>query len=117
MRTRFGKEVQEPEKQMFEQAIIPVQDQERVGEINAILERTFAASGVAGFLKKVKSSALRVRDFEGILQRGLLGAGTPALYEALGNSDRGQVRERYLALIERVAPELRAKYLKVYAYY
>jgi hypothetical protein len=27
------------------------------------------------------------------------------------------VREKYLRLVEQVAPELRAKFLKVYAYY
>ena len=102
---------------MFEQAMIPVQDQQRVSEVNAVLERTFATGSVAAFLKQVQSAGLRVRDFEGILSRGLIGAGTPALYAALPDSDRGQVRERYLALVERVAPEHRAKFLKVYAYY
>ncbi len=102
---------------MFEQAIIPVQDKERFGEVNATLENVFAAGNVASFLRKVQSSGLRVREFESILSRGLIGAGTSALYGALGNSDRGMVRERYLDLVERVAPELRAKYLKVYAYY
>ena len=102
---------------MFEQAIIPVQDKERFGEVSAVLENVFAAGNVASFLRKVQSSGLRVREFESILSRGLIGVGTPALYGALGNSDRGMVRERYLDLVERVAPELRAKYLKVYAYY
>jgi len=102
---------------MFEQAVIPAQDQPRFAEITAILDRTFAAGSVSGFLKQVKSAGLRVRDFEVVLSRGLLGAGTPAIYGALGDSDRGQVRERYLALVEHVAPELRAKFLKVYAYY
>jgi hypothetical protein len=102
---------------MFEQAILPVQDKERVGEIIAIFERVFAVGNVATFLRKVQSSRLRVRDFEGILSRGLLGAGTSSLYGALGDSDRGQVRERYLELVERVALEHRAKFLKVYAYY
>ncbi|HVJ09028.1 MAG TPA: hypothetical protein VM554_11655 [Acidisarcina sp.] len=102
---------------MFEQAVIPVQDQQRVSEMNAVLESTFAASSVARFLKRVQSAGLRVRDFEGILSRGLLGPNTAALYGALVDSDRGQVRERYLALVERVALEHRAKYLKVYAYY
>ena len=102
---------------MFEQAMIPVQDQQRVSEVNAVLECTFATGSVAAFLKQVQSAGLRVRDFEGILSRGLLGETTPALYAALLDSDRGQVRERYLALVERVAPEHRAKFLKVYAYY
>ncbi len=75
---------------MFEQAIIPVQDKERFGEVNATLENLFSAGNVASFLRKVQSSGLRIRDFEAILSRGLIGAGTPALYGALGNSDRGR---------------------------
>jgi hypothetical protein len=58
-----------------------------------------------------------VRDFEGLLRRGLLGATTAEAYQALGNSDRGQARELYLSLVEKVAPELRSRFLKVYAYY
>jgi hypothetical protein len=46
-----------------------------------------------------------------------LGRETPGAYAKLGDSDRGHVREEYLSMVERVAPELRAKYLKVYAYY
>ena len=102
---------------MFEQAVLPVQDRQRVGEINATLEHAFATGNVAAFLRKVQSAGLRVRDFEGILTLGLLGTGSSALYGALADSDRGQVRERYLASVERVAPEYRAKYLKIYAYY
>jgi hypothetical protein len=55
-----------------------------------------------------------VRDFEGVLDKGLLGKQVPALYGALGNGDQGQIRERYL---RQVDPELRARFLKVYAYY
>ena len=102
---------------MFEQAMLPVRDGERFGEISAALENVFAVGNIARFLRRVQSSGLRVRDFEGVLARGLLGAGTPALYGALEDSDRGQIREQYLAAVERVAPEYRAKYLKVYAYY
>ena len=52
-----------------------------------------------------------------MLDKGLLGQEAIAAYERLGNLDRGQIRELYLASVEHVAPELRAKYLKVYAYY
>jgi hypothetical protein len=51
------------------------------------------------------------------LASGLLGAEASAAYAALGDSDRGHVREQYLSMVEQVAPELRAKFLKVYAYY
>jgi len=65
----------------------------------------------------VQRSKLRVRDFEGLLERGLLGATAAEAYRFLGDSDRGQARELYLSLVEKVAPELRTRFLKVYAYY
>jgi len=57
------------------------------------------------------------RQFEQVLAGGLLGADTQAKYGTLGNSDRGQIREQYLRLVEKVDPALRAKFLKLYAYY
>ena len=52
-----------------------------------------------------------------MLARGLLGKDTAEAYRQLGDSDRGQVREFYLSLVEQVPPELRSRFLKVYAYY
>ena len=102
---------------MFEQAVLPVQDEKTFAEVEKALHDVFAPANVAKFLRQVEKAKLRGRQFEAILAHGFLGAKTPSLYGALGDSDRGQVRERYLGLIEHVAPELRAKYLKVYAYY
>jgi hypothetical protein len=102
---------------MFEQAVLPVQDGVRFSEIKGSLEQIFAAANVAGYLRRLQSSKLRARDFEGALARGLLGKETAERYKQLPQSDRGQVRELYLSLVERVAPELRAKFLKAYAYY
>jgi hypothetical protein len=102
---------------MFEQAVLPVQDKKTFAEVLRALEEAFAPSHVADFLKRLERSRLRARQFEAILANGLLGANAPAKYAALGDSDRGQVREQYLSMVEHVAPELRAKYLKVYAYY
>jgi hypothetical protein len=102
---------------MFEQAVLPVQDEKTFAEVEKALQETFATVNVAKFLRQVEKARLRGRQFEAILAHGFLGAKTPSLYGALGDADRGQVRERYLSLIEKVAPELRAKYLKVYAYY
>ena len=45
------------------------------------------------------------------------GQGRLEAYQALGDSDRGQARELYLSLVEKVTPELRGRFLKVYAYY
>jgi len=102
---------------MFVQAVLPVEDEPHFAAVRASLEPLFASSNVAGFLKRVQRSKLRVRDFEGLLQRGLLGATTAEAYQALSDSDRGQARELYLSLVEKVTPELRGRFLKVYAYY
>ena len=94
-----------------------MKDESHFAAVKASLEPLFASGNVAGFLKRVQRSKLRVRDFEGLLQRGLLGATTAEAYQALGDSDRGQARELYLSLVEKVTPELRGRFLKVYAYY
>ena len=102
---------------MFEQAVLPVQDQKTFAEIESALQEAFAPAHAAKFLRRLEKARLRARQFEAILAHGFLGAKTPSLYGSLGDSDRGQVRELYLGLVEHVAPELRTKYLKVYAYY
>src|SRR5271163_4663565 len=102
---------------MFEQATLPVQDEKTFAEVIEALNQAFSPRSIEDFLHRVKRSGLRARDFEGVLGKGLLGKQVPALYAALGNGDQGQVRERYLRQVEQVAPELRARFLKVYAYY
>jgi len=102
---------------MFEQATLPVLDEAAFTEVDRALETAFSAKQAEDFLHRIKRSGLRARDFEGVLGKGLLGKAVPAQYASLGNSDQGQVREKYLRLVEQVAPELRAKFLKVYAYY
>jgi hypothetical protein len=101
----------------YSQPALEVQDPASFGELVATLEHTFAPSVVVNLLKSVKSAGLRIRDYEAVLAKGLLGDKGPSLYAKLGDSDRGQIRERYLSLVEHVAPELREKYLKIYAYY
>jgi hypothetical protein len=102
---------------MFEQAAIAVQDQKGYAELHKLLDAKFAASDVEVFLNGVTRSKLRIRDFEGVLNRGLLGKEAIALYKALPVSDQGLTRERYLRLVEKVPVELRQRYLKAYAYY
>ena len=102
---------------MFEQAVLPVQDEMTFAEVHRTLEKAFAPERVTGFLRSVQRAKLRARQFEAVLAEGLLGADTSAKYAALGDSDRGQIRERYLSMVERVDPTIRAKFLKVYAYY
>jgi hypothetical protein len=102
---------------MFVQTVLPLADEAHFAQVKTSLEPLFTSGNVAGFLKRVQRSKLRVRDFEGLLDRGLLGAATAEAYRKLGDSDRGQARELYLWLVEQVAPELRSRFLKVYAYY
>jgi hypothetical protein len=102
---------------MFEQAVLPIQDEKTSAEVEKALHDAFAPANAVKFLRQVEKAKLRVRQFEAILAHGFLGAKTPALYGSLGDSDRGQIRELYLRLVEHVAPEVRQKFLKVYAYY
>jgi len=109
--------VEQKQDVMFEQPVLPIQDEATFGAVICALEQAFGTPGLDRFLRSVNRAGLRIRDFEGVLVRGLLGAETAGQYAALGNSDQGQVREKYLSLLEQVAPEFRTKYLKVYAYY
>ena len=102
---------------MFEQAVLPIQDEATFQVVFGSLEHTFAPAQVEGFLRRLVRAKLRARQFEAILASGLLSSGASSAYARLGDSDRGHVRERYLSLVETVAPALRAKFLKVYAYY
>jgi hypothetical protein len=102
---------------MFEQVGIAVQNEEGYKKLHALIDAAFDASQVEVFLNRVKRARLRVRDYETILDRGLLGKEAQTLYAALPVSDQGLTRERYLRLVEKVPVELRQRYLKAYAYY
>jgi hypothetical protein len=102
---------------MFEQAAIAVRDEQGYATLHTLIDAAFDARDVEVFLNRVKKARLRVRDYEGILERGLLGKEAIGLYKALPVSDQALTRERYLRLGEKVPLELRQRYLKVYAYY
>ena len=102
---------------MFEQAAIAVRDEQGYARLHALIDGAFDARDVEVFLNRVSKGRLRVRDYEGILERGLLGKEAIELYKALPVSDQALTRERYLRLVEKVPLELRQRYLKVYAYY
>ena len=102
---------------MYEQAVLPIQDEKTFADVHRALESAFASTQVANFLRNVQRAKLRARQFEAILASSLLGPETAAKYAALGDADRGQVREQYLRMVEHVDPAIRAKFLKVYAYY
>jgi hypothetical protein len=101
----------------FEQAAIAVQDEQGFAQLHARIDAAFDAGDVEVFLSRLGKLKLRIRDFEGALQAGLLGKEAAGLYRSLPVSDQALTRERYLRLVEAVQPELRQRYLKVYAYY
>jgi hypothetical protein len=101
----------------FEQAAIAVQDQPVYAQLHALIDAAFDAQDVEVFLNRISRGKMRIRDYEGVLERGLLGREALALYRALPVSDQGLTRERYLRLVESVAAELRQRYFRIYAYY
>ena len=102
---------------MFEQPVLEIQDAPSYEAVYSSIQMVLAPASASRFLKHVEKHRLRIRDFESVLGKGLLGQEAIAAYARLGNLDRGQIREQYLELVEQVAPELRAKHLKAYAYY
>ena len=96
---------------------IEVADPQAFSAVRQAIESSFAAARVKDFLKSIERAGLRIRDFEAVLRKGILGAPTANEYSRLGNGDQGQIREFYLASLEKVAPETREKFFKLYAYY
>jgi|SRR6516165_2053956 hypothetical protein len=102
---------------MFEKPVLEVQDAASYDLVRSAIQAALAPVAAGKFLKKIDGQRMRVRDFASVLAKGLLGREAVAAYGRLGDLDRGQIRELYLESIEHVAPELRTKFLKVYAYY
>ncbi len=101
----------------YQQAVLEVADPQKFGSVRGAIEAAFSTSRVADFLKSIERGGLRVRAFEAVLKAGKLGSSTAAEYSTLGNADQGQIREFYLASLEKVAPDVRNKFFKLYAYY
>ena len=102
---------------MYEQALIAVGNPEAFGTVRQAVESSFSSSGVTGFLSSLLAGRLRIREFEQVLRAGKLGPAAAAEYDKLGDGDQGMIREMYLSMLEQVDPELRRRFLKVYAYY
>jgi hypothetical protein len=102
---------------LFEQPELPVADARHFGAVKSSVAASFAVGRVAEFLKSLDRLKLRIRDFESVLNAGLLGPATASEYSHLGSSDQGQIREFYLASLEKVAPELRQRFFRLYSYY
>ena len=102
---------------MFEQAAIAVVDQQGYSRLQTMIDAAFEMRQVEVLLGRVVRARLPIRDFERVLERGLLGKDAIGFYGALPASDQGLTRERYLRLVEKVPRELRERYFKAYAYY
>jgi hypothetical protein len=102
---------------MFEQATIAVRDEQGYAQLHALIDAAFDLRDVEVFLSRTVKSGLRIRNFESVLGRGLLGKQASGLYAALPSSDQGLTRERYLTLVEAVPAELRQRYFRAYASY
>ena len=101
----------------YQQAVIPIGDPQGFGAVQQVITSSFSTPNVREFLKSLERSSLRVRDFEAVLGKGALGASAAGDYARLSPADQGQLRELYLASLERVEPELRNRFFKLYAYY
>ncbi len=102
---------------IYEKPVMPVADPTVFNAVKAAIESSFSSSKAAEFFKSLSRAGIRVRDFEAVLKQGLLGGSTASEYARLQGGDQGQIREFYLASLEKVAPELREKFFKLYAYY
>ena len=108
----------------FEQATIPVQQQTEFRELKEAIERVFSAPAIDGFLSGLKRKGVLVREFEKVLDKGLIeradsqlkrsGRAARQIYQSLPLSDQAQAREFYLVRLEQVPDEWRAKFSTVY---
>jgi hypothetical protein len=108
----------------FEQGVIKVEKEREFGDLKVAVEKAFAPSRVAEYLKELENRGIRVRKLDAVFAADLIDrvvgdkAGTArSLYESLPVSDQAQIREFYLSKLEEVEPALRAKFHKLYQYY
>ena len=111
----------------FQQAPIPVQKTEDFEQLKAAIERVFGPAAVDKFYRRLESRSVGAREFEKIVNSGLLemvdatlarsGKTAKELYESLALSDQALMREFYLEKVEQVDPATRNKYRTVYRYY
>ena len=102
---------------LYERPPVAVADEATFRTVKSAVESSFAAHNVEKFLRSLERGGIRVRDFESVLNAGKLGVSTAVAYNKLTDGDQGQIREFYLASLEKVEPALRDKYFKLYAYY
>jgi len=100
-----------------EQPVLPISEPEAFGSVKSAIETSFSSGKVRDFLRSLENRSVRIRDFEDVLSKGLLGPKAAANYQRMPAGDQGQIRELYLASLEKVAPELRQQFFRLYAYY
>ena len=107
----------------FQQAQIKVEKQQEYEQLRNAIERAIAPGTAAEFLKQVKRAALKVRNFEGVLDAKVLdlcdrvlaaGPSARELYDALGLPEQSLIREFYLERIEQIEGPEREKYRQLY---
>ena len=108
-------------------AVLPVVRQKEFGELKSVISRLLSAANVEEFLKGVKKSGNRVRQFDSILAAGVFervdqelgqsGRTAKMIYDVLPVSDQAQIREFYLSRVEEIEPALRARFQRLYQYY
>src|SRR5215831_2843317 len=101
----------------FEQAVIKVEKEAQFAELKASIERVFSAGAVEKLLKRLDSRGVRIRNFQGVLDRKVIesvenslkknGKTAKGLYQELSLTDQGQMREFYLSKLEQVEATLR----------
>jgi hypothetical protein len=102
---------------LFHQPVLDVVNGPAFAAVKSAVAGAFAPQSVLKFLKSLERASLRIRDFEAVLKAGKLGPDTAVEYIKLSDGDQGQIRELYLASLERVDLPLRDKFFKLYAYY
>ncbi len=102
---------------LYERPAMGIVDPSTFNTVKQAIQNAFAAANVEGFLKSLDRDSIRIRSFEAVLKAGKLGPATEAEYNKLGNGDQGQIREFYLASLEKVEIPLRDRFFKLYAYY
>ena len=101
----------------YQQPVLAVHDQDTFRSVSEAIAAAFAPARAAEFLKSVERASLRIRDFEGVVDQGLLGSAAATGYKRLVPGDQGQIRELYLASLEHIPADLRDRYFRLYAYY
>jgi hypothetical protein len=102
---------------LYERPAMQIVDAPTFDRVKQAIQSAFSSANVEKFMKSLEKASLRIREFEAVVKAGKLGPETTAEYAKLPNGDQGQIRELYLASLEKVDLALRDRFFKLYAYY